>query len=108
MNEILNKVSFLHEGCCMKNDSRKKIKKILKVFYFTPFDKKIMVKYVNHTFVSEYFFGEPDLARLVYFLFTGGGPGETFAGFGGCAMSSVESRSIPSGSIWQSMLVFNG
>ena len=67
-----------------------------------------MVKDVNHTFVSEYFFGEPDLARLVYFLFTGGGPGETFAGFGGCAMSSVESSSTPSGSIWQSMLVFNG
>ena len=83
-------------------------KKCFESFTSPPLTKKIMVKYVNHTFVSEYFFGEPDLARLVYFLFTGGGPGETFAGFGGCAMSSVESRSIPSGSIWQSTLVFNG
>ena len=51
--------------------------------------KKILVKDVNHTFASEYCFGEPDLARLVYFLLTGDGPEETLAGFGGCAMSTV-------------------
>jgi hypothetical protein len=90
-----------------ENLFKKNEKNVLKV-YFTPLDKKITVKDVNHTFVSEYFFGEPDLARFVYFLFTVGGSEETFAGFGGCTMFSVESRSTQSGSSWQSMSVFNG
>ena len=83
------------------------MKKNFEGFLLHPLWQKKLLSSINHTFVSEYFFGEPDLARLVYFLL-GGGPVETFAGFGGCAMSSVESRSIPSGSIWPSMIVFNG